>query len=156
MADETKTKTASQPPKDVMGMLEYYLVTKSPIQLPPSVKEWIVKFGPWIDLVLLIISLPALLLLFGVSLFVVPFAGVAAPGAAASLGLAWIVLLIQLVLMVAALPGLFARKMQGWMLVFYSTVVSLALSLIHLNVIGGLIGALISFYFLFQIRSYYK
>jgi hypothetical protein len=149
--------TASNtPPKDVMGFLEYYLVTKSPIQLPENAKAWIVKYGPWIEVVLLVLTLPLLLVALGISAVFLPFAGVAAPGAAAGIGLAWIVTLAQFGLMVAALPGLFARRKQGWTLAFYAQAVGLVVSLLQGNVIGALVWAVIGFFILFQIKNYYK
>ena len=43
---------ADQAPKDIIGFLDYYLVTKAPFQLPMNIKEGIVKYGPWIAVVL--------------------------------------------------------------------------------------------------------
>jgi hypothetical protein len=137
MADNTST----QPPKDLIGFLDYYLVQKAPFQLPDGAKEWIVKFGPWIALVLIVISLPLLLLALGVSAFILPFAGTAAPG----LGLAWVV----------ALPVLFARKMSGWRLLFYGRVVAIVASFLMYSFVGGIIGGIIGLYILFQIRTMY-
>ena len=67
-----------------------------------------------------------------------------------------ILLIVHLVLVVAALPGLFARKMSGWRLLFYAQIVSLVTSLLSGSIIGGLIGALIGMYLLFQIRTKYN
>ena len=75
------------------------------------------KFGPWITVVLLILLLPLLLVALGIGAVFVPFGGV---GDAAGFGIMTIVLIPELGLMIAALPGLFARKMAGWTLLFYS------------------------------------
>lgn len=143
-------------PKDLIGFLDYWLVVKAPFQIPEGAKEWIVKYGPWIDLVLLIVFLPALLAVFGLSSL---FASYAVLGMAATyttwFWVGMIVLVAQLVLQVAALPGLFARKMSGWMLLFYSEIVNLVYSVVSGNIVGALIGALIGFYVLFQIRTKY-
>lgn len=147
---------ADQAPKDVMGMLHYYLVTKAPVQLPANVKEWLVKYGPWIDLVLLILFLPAILLVLGLGAIALPFSGIAGPQAAAGLGLAMIAMVVQVVLMAIALPGLFARKKSGWNFAFYGVVFSLLSNLISFQILGGLISFVIGAYFLFQIRSYYS
>ena len=142
--------TANQPPKDLIGFLDYYLVQKAPFQLPEAIKEVIVKFGPWITVILLIISLPALFLVLGWSVAL-------APVGAASYGILWgVAFCVQLVLMALALPGLFARKMAGWTLMFYSQVVSVVASLMAYQIVGALIGGLIAFYILFQVRSLYK
>lgn len=147
------TAEASQAPKDPMGFLEYYLVQKAPFQIPDAARELIVKYGPWITVVLLALSVPAILIILGVGTFLVPFGGV---GYATGFGLASIGLIAQVGLEVLSLPGLFARKMSGWTLMFYAQVVGFLSSLVAGAIISGLIGALISFYILFQVRSLYK
>ena len=63
--------------KSAMGQLEQtlkvYLVDKAPA-LPEKVKEVIVKYGPWITLIFLVLSLPAILFAFGLGTIVAPFA----------------------------------------------------------------------------------
>ena len=147
------TEQASQAPKDPIGFLDYYLVQKAPVQIPDAARELIVKFGPWITAVLLVVSLPALLIVLGIGTILVPFGGI---GYVQGFGLAAIGLCIQVVLMVMALPGLFARKMSGWTLMFYAQAVSVVTSLLSGAIISALVGALISFYILFQVRSLYK
>lgn len=142
---------AGQPPKDVMGMLEYYLKDKAPYQIPENGRKAIVEWGPWIELVLLLLSAPILLLAMGLSFFVLPMAGAAAPG----IGIAWVILLVQVILQVAALPGLFAKKKQGWTLAFYAVVASFVSSLLYGNILGALVGFVVGMYVLFQIKSYY-
>ena len=143
----------NQAPKDLMGFLDFYLVQKAPFQIPDNAKEWIVKFGPWITVVMLALTLPAILFILGVGSALVPFGGY---GYATGFGLSAVVLVVSVGLMLAALPGLFARKMAGWNLLFYSQIVSLVHSLVLYNIIGGLIGAVIGFYILFQIRAKYS
>lgn len=140
-------------PKDPIGFLDYYLVKKAPFQIPDVAREWIVKFGPWIAVVLLVLSLPAVLIILGIGTFLVPFGGV---GYAAGFGLSAIALLVSLVLEAMALPGLFARKMSGWKLMFYGQAAGCLASLLSGALISAIIGALISFYILFQVRSLYK
>jgi hypothetical protein len=55
-----------------------------------------------------------------------------------------------------ALPGLFARKMSGWKLLFYAQLVSMLSSLIIGAWFSVIIGGLISLYVMFQLRSMYK
>jgi hypothetical protein len=144
---------AESAPKDLVGFLDYYLVKKAPFQLPPNVKEFIVKYGPWITVVLMILLLPPLLFVLGIGTLLIPFGGV---GYAGGFTLNVILLFIQLGLMIAALPGLFARKMSGWTLLFYAEIVSFVAALVTGNIIGGLIGGLIGFYILFQVRALYR
>jgi hypothetical protein len=147
MADDT-----SQAPKDMMGFLDYYLVQKAPVQIPDVAREWIVKYGPWITVVLLVLSAPALLFVLGVGSALMPFGGY---GYAAGFGTAALLLVVHLALMVLALPGLFARKMAGWNLMFYAQIVSIVQSLALGAILGAIIGGLISFYIMFQVRSLY-
>jgi hypothetical protein len=143
---------ANEPPKDLIGFLDFYLVKKAPFQLPDNAREWIVKFGPWITVVLLILFLPILLVALGLGAVFVPFGGV---GYAAGFGIMTIVLIIELGLMVAALPGLFARKMAGWTLLFYSQLVGIVYNVFTGSVVGGLLFGLIGLYILFQVRTKY-
>ena len=102
MAAKSSKPAGDRPkPSDIMSTLDYYLVTKAPFQLPPNVREWIVKYGPWIDVVMLVLMAPAILLALGISAVALPFAAAAAPG----LGLAVIAMVIQIGLLVLALPG---------------------------------------------------
>lgn len=144
--------TSDQAPRDLVGFLDFYLVQKAPFQIPGEIREFLVKFGPWIALVLLVLWLPGLLLMLGIGTALVPFGGV---GYAAGFGYLTLVLLAQLVLLVLALPGLFSRKKSGWTLMFYSQLVGILFSLFSGAYLGALIGGLIGLYILFQIRSLY-
>jgi hypothetical protein len=101
--------TEAQAPSDPEGFLNHYFVTKAPFQIPGGGREAIVKFGPWIVVVLLVLSLPALLFILGVGTALVPFGGV---GYATGFGLAAIGLCVQIALQVMALPGLFAEALR--------------------------------------------
>jgi hypothetical protein len=142
----------TEAPKDPIGFLDFYLVKKAPVQLPDGAKEWIVKFGPWITVVLLVLTLPILLFALGLGTALIPFGG---PAYAAGFGLLTIVLIIEIGLMVAALPGLFARKMSGWRLLFYSQVVGIVYNLLSGSIVGGILFGLIALYILFQVRPLY-
>jgi hypothetical protein len=143
---------AEQAPKDLIGFLDFYLVRKAPFQLPDGAREFLVKYGPWISIVFMVILVPPLLVVLGIGTLFVPFGGV---GYAAGWGLGIIVLFIQLALMVMALPGLFARKMSGWTLVFYSQLIGIVHSLLMGSLVGAILGGLIGLYILFQIRPLY-
>jgi hypothetical protein len=146
------TDDTAQAPKDLIGFLDFYLVKKAPFQLPDNVKEWIVQWGPWIMVVLLILSLPGLLLALGIGAMFLPVSGGYAPGFA----LAWIFLVVQLGLEVAALPGLFARTLNGWNLAFYARLLGIVYSAIAFSIGGLLVGGLIGLYILFQVRPLYR
>ena len=147
------TQAGVEPPKDLIGFLDFYLVKKAPFQIPDAGRELIVKFGPWIAVVLLILLLPVLLFALGLGAVLMPFGGV---GYAAGFGFLTIVVIIEIGLLIAALPGLFARKMSGWTLLFYSQIVGIVHSLLSGNIVSGLLMALIGLYILFQVRPLYR
>jgi len=145
----------TEPQADVQGLiatLDEYLVKKAPFQIPDAGKEFIVKFGPWISLILLVMTLPLLLVALGIGTVFMPFGGI---GYATGFGLSAIFALVQVGLLGAALPGLFARKMSGWNLLFYEQLIGLVASLLRGSVVGGIIGAVIGLYVLFQVRQKY-
>jgi hypothetical protein len=146
------TTPADAAPKDLVGFLDFYLVKKAPFQIPQEAREWIVKFGPWITLVLLILTLPLLLAALGIGAFLMPFAGI---GYAPAFGILTIFVIVEVGLMIAALPGLFARKMAGWRLLFYSQLAGITYSVLTGNIVGGLLFGLIALYILFQVRPLY-
>jgi len=150
---DTDQSSADQPPKDLIGFLHFYLVTKAPFQLPDAAKEAIVQYGPWVTIVLLVLTLPLLLALLGIGAIFSPFGGVSA---AAGFGIVAIGTLVEVGLTIAALPGLFARKIGGWTLIFYARVVSFVTSILALSLASGIVFGLISFYILFQVRPSYK
>lgn len=145
---------ATEPaPKDLIGFLNFYLVTKAPFQIPGNAREWLVKFGPWFVVIGLVLLLPATLFVLGLGAIVAPFAGV---GYAAGFGLIGLGLIAQFALMAISLPGLFARKLSGWTMLFYSQLVSIVFSLAALHIVSAVVGGLIGLYILFQVRPLYK
>ena len=147
---------AEQQNANVQGLiatLDEYLVKKAPFQIPEGGKEFIVRFGPWISLVLLVLLLPFLLVALGIGTVLSPFGGgryATGFGLVASLSIA------QMVLLGMALPGLFARKMSGWMLLFYEQLLGFVTSVVGGSIVGGIIGTLIGLYILFQVRTKYS
>jgi len=152
MAEAGQT-SGEQAPKDLIGFLDFYLVKKAPIQIPDNAKEWIVHYGPWITMVILVLTLPLLLAVLGIGTVLMPFAGI---GYATGFGFVAIGLLIEIGLTVMALPGLFARKMSGWTLLFYARLVSVVANILSGAVVSALLVGLISLYILFQVRPLYK
>jgi len=147
------TADTNQAPKDLIGFLDFYLVQKAPFQIPNNAKAWIVQYGPWITVVLLVLAAPPLLIVLGLGAALMPFGGI---GYATGFTYLTIVLLVQLGLMVMALPGLFARKMAGWQLLFYAQIASIVFSLLSGSLVGAVVGGVISMYLLFQVRPLYK
>lgn len=171
MSEETTTSRKVEPPfSGPLASFEAWLYgivyEKVPFKFPVNVREWIVKYGPWITLVLGLVLLPGLLAVFTISSYV---ATVYTAYVAASVGpmyyVAMLMLAVQIVVMFASISPLLKRKRIGWQLLFYSSTLSLVYSIFNTfsygyfsfgTLIGGLIGAAIGYYVIFQIRSYYK
>jgi hypothetical protein len=157
MENQTQTN-ASQAEGSVLTKLEtwlnVYLGQKAP-QIPAGGREFIVKAAPWIILVILLISLPAILVIFGIGTVLAPVGFVGGFQMGVSHLLFWALSLISFVLEVIALPGLFRRSRRGWQLLYYSSLVGGVGAILSINIFG-VITTIIGLYILFQIRSYYK
>lgn len=140
--------------KKIQDFLQYYLVEKSPITLPENVKEFLVKIAPYLAIISAIISLPVLLAAIGLSLFTLPFAAITHTGMGYVFDIIYAV--VTFVFGIIMVPGLFARTKKVWTIMFYFAVANVCIYILTLNLGGLIIGSLISFYFLFQLRSLYK
>lgn len=178
MAEESTNKTVEDVQKKLTGLegwLDGIFGDKFPVQLPKAVREWIVKASPWLALIGGILSLWAAWSFWQAGHYVnrlVDWANTlsAAYGGTTvtHLGLMWylslVVLLVQALLLLLAFPGLRDRKKNGWNFIFYSSIVAVVLGVVQLfvsgygfgSLLGSLIGAAISMFILFQVRSYYK
>lgn len=135
--------------------------------------EWFDKFPPlpktWRDTLARIA--PILSLIFGILGIIVAISGLGLLTATSPLAfmggaqtvssygtgiLATLIYLVGSILLLAAYPGLKARKYKGWTLLFWSEVANLVGGLVSLAFLSAIVGALIGFYLIFQIRSYYK
>ncbi|MBI4434935.1 chromate transporter [Candidatus Uhrbacteria bacterium] len=140
-----------------MNQLEAQLVefSKKLPQLPESARLLIVKFSPWIALILMIVALPAILFVLGLGAILAPFAFLGGATAGSQFTLNLVFLAILIVLEILAIPGLFKRARAGWQYSFYAALISGVEQLASFNLVGAIIGTAISLYFLFQIRQYY-
>lgn len=135
---------------DMIG--EYF---KKLPELPRGGREAVVAITPWLALIFGVLGIATALVGLGIFTFLAPlamFAGVRGAGAGfviVLLGLASSALLLM------AFPGVKARKISGWKLIYYSEVVGIVADIISLS-LTGVVFALIGFYFLYQIRSYYR
>lgn len=144
----------SNPGDQLVKMMEEWY-SKMP-SLPKSWSEFLVVITPWFALIFGVLGVLASLAAVGILTFLAPLFLVSSGIGTASNGIVGSVLaLVSSALLLAAFPGTKARKMQGWNFLFYSEVVSTISSIIAFS-LGGVIGALIGFYILFQIKSHYK
>jgi len=139
----------------LISTLDEYFGQKAPA-LPAAAKEFIVKVSPYLAILGVIIFaatiLPALrFLTFGYGMMAAY--GAYLPTTSLYIGLA--VSAVTIILCLIAIPGLFKRTKGAWKLMFYSVLVSAVGSLLSYNIVGLVIGLLIGFYILFQVKSYY-
>lgn len=145
------------------ALLDEYMVKKAPFVLPIGLKEFIVKVSPYLVIIFAILTLPIIFAAIGLSAFLAPFAMMGSVmggyGYGWGFGFSAIISLVTavaaLIVEVMAVPGLFKRTKGGWRLVFYATIISLIGSILSFNIIGGIIGAIISWYILFQVKEMY-
>lgn len=135
--------------------LDLYFGKKAPV-MPENIKELIVKYSPYIAIAVLVFSLPALLFAFGLTSVAMPFAYMNGVRSGFSFSITSLITLAALVFQVIAIPGLLKRTKQSWKYMFYASLISLLSSLLSLDLGSLIIGGAISFYILFQIKSYYK
>lgn len=135
---------------DLIKTLEDFFA-KAPA-LPANVREIIVKITPWLALIFGILGVIGGLGAVGLS----PVAAVAGVDQSVLLVIAGILSIIGSVLLLMAFPKVKAHKLEGWKLLFLSQVVGVLSSVISGAILGAVIGGLIGFYFLYQIKSYYK
>lgn len=137
--------------------LEEYLVKKAPV-LPKNFKEFLVKVAPWLEIVGVILTIPAILSLWGFNavMYGTPYGGYVAASSGSSFTLPVIFLIVYFVLMLLAIPGLFSRTKAGWNYVYYSILVNAIYLLLSMQIFGMIVSGLISLYLLFQVKSYYK
>jgi hypothetical protein len=126
---------------------------KAPFQIPDEWQEVMVKYGPYILLILvplslLAIGIGAIATIF--SAFTLNFLG----------SISLLLTILSMILNLVALPGLFSRsRSSGWTLLYYGFLLNTLASLVTLSIVGilsGAIGFLIGGFILFQIRGKYK
>ncbi|NIJ51928.1 hypothetical protein [Dyadobacter arcticus] len=126
-------------------------------KFPPfsdTVKEFLVKYGPYFLLVLSVIGIFGLLTAFGVGSAALGL-GAVSPGIGFNFYLGIVLGTVTLIMYLMAFTPLKARKRAGWNLLYYALLVGLVSNLIQLSILGALIGGVIGFWVLFQIREKY-
>ena len=140
---------------DLEKLADEYLVKKAPA-LPNGVKEAIVKFGPWISLILMVMSAPLILGFLGIGTFMMPFSYLGGLRIGMGYTVSMVFTAIIIVMELIALPGLFKRAKAGWTMMYYATLVGAVQNAVAYNWGALVIGTLLGLYVLFQVKSYYK
>lgn len=132
--------------------LDEYFGKKAPA-LPENVKDIIVKITPWANLIIFVLTLPAVLAIFSIGTLFSPLAVVGGPETSVGYFLALAFLVAGEILWGLAIPGLFKQTRRSWQYLFWGQLLNCVYNLLTLNIISLIIGAAIGFYFLFQIRD---
>ena len=165
MTEETVGGQGTEPKAEVKniiaqleGMLDEYMVKKAPFALPLGLKEFLATIAPYLTILGIAFSIPALFVLFGLSSVMAPFAmmGGYGYGWGSSAIVASVTMVVTLVLQAMAVSGLFKRTHAAWRLMFYVSLVQLVGGVLAMNIVGALIGAVIGWYILFQMKDLYK
>jgi hypothetical protein len=121
---------------------------------PENVKEFLVRYGPYFILVGAIFTLFALLAAFGIGTAAVALGSVAY-GGVFYMYVGLTLSTIMMVMYLMAFTPLRARKRAGWNLMYYALLISLVSSLIQMALFSAIVGGIIGFWVLFQIREKY-
>lgn len=132
-----------------------FFTTKAPFQFPINFREGFVKYWPIVSLVLLILALPAILVFLGIGTALMPVSFMGGIGTGFVYTITMVLTLVQLVLGGLALPGLFNRKRNGWVLSYYAQLLNVLVSILSFRILGIILG-LLFLMLLFQVREYYK
>jgi hypothetical protein len=159
-----KVKTEGTDFRSMFGKLEValeeYLGVKAP-QIPENWKEIIVKFAPYLAIIGVIAGALSFLALLGLGAFLVPLGAIGGMITGRPfMGLNYIINVVFLGLTVLlegiAIPGLFSRSKKAWTFLYWAALVGVVQNIIGFNVGGLIVGGLLSMYFLFQVKKYYK
>jgi hypothetical protein len=143
MAENEKKAT------DLIAALEKFY--KQVPNLPVNIREILVKIAPWLALIFGILGVIVGLGALGLS----PVALLGGLEASVMVLATGAISIVASVLMLMAYPKLMKKQYKGWELLFWSEVVSVVSAVLTIS-IGSILGVLIGFYLLFQIKSYYK
>lgn len=140
------------------------LFKKVTIEIPESGKQTLVKIIPWIDLVLLILLLPAVLAIFALGSLIGGLAVATGVSTGPIYWLALLFLVVQVGLMAAALPWLFKLRRIGWVLMYYGTLIGIVYNLFDwvrtpaafFGLVWGLGVSAVSLWLIFQVRDHYR
>ena len=144
---------------DLEKYADEYFIDKAPFSLPEGLKEFLVKYGPYAMIVALVLALWGYFQLYQNYQTVAQYGmmfGMAGSFWTPTMTASLIVSLVALGFQIKALPGLLARKKEGWTYMLYASLISLIPNLISVQIISLVIGFIIGMYVIFQLKYMYK
>ncbi len=136
--------------RQLEDFLDLYLYKKAPA-LPIDWKDLIVKFAPWIQLIIVLVTLPNVLGRFGLGTFLGGRMGGDISGM-----LILAISIAVLILQALAIPHLFKRMKEGWYKIYYASLLGGVATILAADLLGALISTGLSLYVLFQIKEQYS
>lgn len=149
---------------DLEKYADEYCIDKAPFQLPDGLKEFLVKYGPYILIAAIVLGLWGYLNLYWAYSTIYEYRAVY--GAiydertsyfwTPTLIVSFLASLTAFAIQIKALPGLLARKKEGWEYMLYASLISLIPYIISFQVVNFIIGLVLGVYILFQLKYMYK
>ncbi len=140
-------------------MLDEYLGKKAPA-MPENIKETLTSFAPYLAIIGIVISLPAIFAILGIGAALGPLGALTGASYMMTFGPAYYIGVVGLIISVIfeglAIPGLFKRSMGAWRFMYYASLANFAASVLQGNFVSAIIGGLIGMYILFQVKNKYK
>lgn len=139
---------------DVEKKLEPYFTKNIPL-LPPKAIDFLVKIIPYLSIVGIILTAQSLLMIFGIGAVFSPIAYLG--GFRFGLNTLFVILwsVLSIAITIKAIPGLFKKQLSAWKLMFALNVLSVIYSILTLHLFSAVLGGIISFYLLFQLKKQY-
>lgn len=151
------TNPISEQLTSLEGTLNEYFGKKAPA-MPDGIKDFLVTIAPYLSILGILFAIPALIAWVGL----IGFGGALIP--AATMGaislppiiLSLVLAIPPLVLQIMAIPGLFSRSEKAWRFLFWAQLITIISQAVQLNLLGLIVGTVIGFYVLFQVKDRYK
>ncbi len=154
----TKQEDVKKEVKNWLDELEVKLeeiFTKKVWQLPIKVKDIIVKILPYLSVLALLVMIPMVLSLVGLTMLS-PFAYMGGLRAGFGYSISIIFALVMGVLAIVIIPGLFKKEKKAWKIMYWMSLINAVLTLVRMDLGELIIGTGLGWYVLFQIKEYYK
>lgn len=138
--------------------LDEYMVKKAPFALPNGLKEFLAVIAPYSIIIVAVLAIPMILFALGLSSALAPIGMMGGYGYSWGItgGVIFLTTLAGIVLELMAVPGLFKRTKGAWRILFYVSIIQVVGNVVSLHIISALIGAIINWYILFQMKDVYK
>jgi hypothetical protein len=141
--------------KKMEVFFERYFVGKAPA-IPNNIQEIIVKFGPWLLAISLVLGFLGLFSTLGILSTSFPAIMARGMGNALIILISLVLSIIIFIMEAVALPGLFKRKIRSWYLIYYASLLSAVQAIFQVNLLLSIIFMVLGLYILFQIKNRYS